>query len=153
MEDVLAVYARAYDQNIPVVCMDEKPYQLLDHARPPIPAAPGQDLTEDSEYVRHGTCSIFVWVEPLRGWRRVNARTQRTRIDWAHEVDHLLTCDYPDAQKVVLVMDNLNTHTPLARCMRPSTPPRRSPWHSGLRSITPRNTAPGSTSQKSNSPP
>jgi len=111
MEDVLDVYARGYDPNIPVVCMDEKPYQLLDHARPPIPATPGHDLKQGSEYVRHGTCSIFVWVEPLAGWRRVNARTQRTRIDWAHEVDHLLTCDYPDAEKVVLVMDNLNTHT------------------------------------------
>jgi hypothetical protein len=111
MEDVLAVYARPFDTEIPVVCMDEKPYQLLDHARDPIPATPGHDVKEDSEYVRHGTCSIFVWVEPLAGWRRVNARTQRTRIDWAHEVDRLLTCDYPDAEKVVLVMDNLNTHT------------------------------------------
>jgi DDE superfamily endonuclease len=110
MEDVLAVYARPLDPEIPVVCMDEKPYQLLDHARDPIPATPGHDLKEDSEYVRHGTCSIFVWVEPLAGWRRVNARTQRTRLDWAHEVNHLLTCDYPDAEKVVLVMDNLNTH-------------------------------------------
>jgi len=111
MEDVLDVYARPYDPNIPVVCMDEKPYQLLDHARDPIPAAPGADRKEDSEYVRHGTCSIFVWVEPLAGYRRVNARTRRTRIDWAHEVDQLLTSDYPDAEKVVLVMDNLNTHT------------------------------------------
>lgn len=110
MEDVLAVYARPFDPAIPVVCMDEKPYQLLAHARDPIPAAPGHDVKEDSEYVRQGTCSIFVWVEPLAGWRRVNARTQRTRLDWAHEVDHLLTCDYPDAEKVVLVMDNLNTH-------------------------------------------
>jgi hypothetical protein len=111
MEDVLDVYARAYDPNTPVVCMDEKPYQLLDHARDPIPAAPGADRKEDSEYVRHGTCSIFVWVEPLAGYRRVNARTQRTRIDWAHEVDQLLTSDYPNAEKVVLVMDNLNTHS------------------------------------------
>ena len=111
MEDVLAVYARGHDRNIPVVCMDEKPYQLLDHARAPIPAAPGQDLKEDSEYVRHGTCSIFVWVQPLAGRRRVIARPQRTRIDWAHEVDQLLTCDYPAAEKIVLVMDNLNTHS------------------------------------------
>lgn len=111
MEDVLAVYARPFDPEIPVVCMDEKPYQLLDHARDPIPAAPGHDLKEDSEYVRHGTCSIFVWVEPLAGWRRVNARTRRTRLDWAHEVDQLLTRDYPEAEKVVLVMDNLNTHS------------------------------------------
>jgi hypothetical protein len=111
MEDILAVYARDYDPDIPVVCMDEKPYQLLDHARAPVPAAPGRDLREDSEYVRHGTCSIFVWVEPLAGQRRVIARSQRTRIDWAHEVEQLLTRDYPDATKVVLVMDNLNTHS------------------------------------------
>ncbi|MCY7400437.1 MAG: IS630 family transposase, partial [Nocardioides sp.] len=71
MEDILSVYARIYDPMRPVVCMDEKPYQLLAHARAPIPTSPGRDLREDSEYVRHGTCSIFVWVEPLAGWRRV----------------------------------------------------------------------------------
>ncbi len=91
--------------------MDEKPYQLLGHARAPIPATPGQDLKEDSEYVRCGTCSIFCWVEPLAGWRRVDAQSRRTRTDWAHQVEQLLTHDYPDAEKVVLVMDNLNTHT------------------------------------------
>ena len=111
MEDVLAVYARDHDPEVPVVCMDEKPYQLLDHVRDPEPATPGQDLKEDSEYVRHGTCSIFVWVEPLAGRRRVIARSQRTRVDWAHEIDKLLTCDYSQAEKVVLVMDNLNTHS------------------------------------------
>jgi DDE superfamily endonuclease len=111
MEDVLSVYARRHDPALPVVCMDEKPYQLLDHARTPIPATPGSDLKVDSEYVRCGTCSIFVWVEPLAGRRRVIAREQRTRVDWAHEVDRLLTDDYPDAETVVLVMDNLNTHS------------------------------------------
>ena len=111
MEDVLDVYARPVDPARPVVCMDEKPYQLLAHARDPIPAAPGRDRREDSEYVRHGTCSIFVWVEPLRGWRHVDAHPHRTRLDWAHQVQRLLTVDYPDAQTVVLVMDNLNTHT------------------------------------------
>ena len=111
MEDVLEVYHRRFDRAVPVVCMDEKPYQLLGHARPPIPAEPGHDLKEDSEYVRRGTCSIFVWVEPLAGRRRVDARAQRTRIDWATEIDQLLNVDYPDAQRVVLVMDNLNTHT------------------------------------------
>jgi hypothetical protein len=117
MEDVLAVYARPHDPAVPVVCMDEKPYQLLDDVRAPIPAIPGSDLKPgrdlkvDSEYVRRGTCSIFVWVEPLAGHRRVSARQQRTRVDWAHEVDRLLTDDYPDAEKVVLVMDNLNTHS------------------------------------------
>ena len=111
MEDVLAVYARRHDSNAPVVCMDEKPYQLLGHARDPIPATPGQDRKEDSEYIRCGTCSIFVWAEPLAGRRRVVARRRRTRTDWAHEVDQLLTLDYPDAERVVVVMDNLNTHT------------------------------------------
>jgi len=111
MEDVLEVYHRPFDEAVPVVCMDEKPYQLLAHARAAIPARPGQDLKEDSEYVRHGTCSIFVWAQPLAGRRRVVARRQRTRIDWAHEIDQLLTIDYPNADRVVLVMDNLNTHT------------------------------------------
>jgi DDE superfamily endonuclease len=110
MEDVLAVYARPYDPRRPVVCMDEKPYQLLAHARAPIPAAPGRDRREDSEYLRCGTCSIFVWVEPLRGWRHVDAQQHRTKIDWAHQVERLLTHDHPDAETVVLVMDNLNTH-------------------------------------------
>ena len=110
MEDVLAVYARPYDSSHPVVCMDEKPYQLLGHARDPIPARPGKDAREDSEYVRCGTCSIFVWAEPLRGWRRVRALSQRTRIDWATQIRELLTGDYPDADTIVLVMDNLNTH-------------------------------------------
>lgn len=110
MEDILSVYARVHDPARPVVCMDEKPYQLLDHARDPIPAAPGRDLRVDSEYVRCGTCSIFVWVEPLAGWRRVVALPRRTRLDWAAQVKQLLTVDYPDAHSVVLVMDNLNTH-------------------------------------------
>jgi len=110
MEDILSVYARIHDPRRPVVCMDEKPYQLLAHARDPIPAAAGRDLRVDSEYVRCGTCSIFVWVEPLAGWRRVHALPQRTRVDWAGQVKELLTVDYPDAETVVLVMDNLNTH-------------------------------------------
>jgi hypothetical protein len=111
MEDVLEVYHRPHDPAAPVVCMDEKPYQLLGHVRDPIPAGPGHDLKQDSEYVRHGTCPIFVWVEPLAGRRRVNARQRRTRIDWAHEIDQLLSVDYPHAERIVLVMDNLNTHT------------------------------------------
>jgi hypothetical protein len=111
MEDVLDVYARPRDLEVPVVCMDEKPYQLLGHVREPIPAAPGSDAKVDSEYLRCGTCSIFVWVEPLAGRRRVVARRQRTRVDWAREVEQLLTIDYPDAERVLLVMDNLNTHT------------------------------------------
>ena len=111
MEDVLAVYTRPYDARRPVLCMDEKPYQLLGHTRDPIPARPGQDRKEDHEYLRHGTCSIFCWVEPLRGWRHVDAQPRRTKTDWAHQVQRLLTVDYPEAKTVVLVMDNLNTHT------------------------------------------
>jgi hypothetical protein len=110
MEDVLAVYARPYDPARPMVCMDEKPYQLLGHVRDPVPARPGRDRLEDSEYVRAGTCSIFCWVEPLRGWRRVDAQSRRTKVDWARQVKRMLTCDYPGAETVVLVMDNLNTH-------------------------------------------
>ena len=110
MEDVLGVYARPYDPAFPVVVMDEKPLQLLADARPGTPAAPGRPARQDSEYVRHGTCSIFVWAEPLRGWRRAYAEPTRTRLDWAAGVERLLTVDYPNAEKVVLVMDNLNTH-------------------------------------------
>jgi DDE superfamily endonuclease len=110
MEDVLAVYARPYDPARPVVCMDEKPYQLLGHVRAPVPAGPGHDVKAGSEYVRCGTCSIFCWAEPLAGWRHVDARPHRTKTDWAGQVKRLLTADYPGAQTVVLVMDNLNTH-------------------------------------------
>lgn len=111
MEDVLEVYRRPYDADYPVICMDEKPYQLLADVRESI--AMGTDNAvrkEDSEYVRHGTCSIFIWTEPLRSWRRVEALERRTRIDWATQVKELLCVHYPDAKKVVLVMDNLNTH-------------------------------------------
>jgi hypothetical protein len=110
MEDVLAVCARPYDPARPVVCMDEKPYQLLGHVRAPVPAGPGHDLKIDSEYARCGTCSIFCWAEPLAGWRRADAQPRRTKIDWAGQVKRILTADYPGAQTVVLVMDNLNTH-------------------------------------------
>jgi hypothetical protein len=111
MEDVLAVYARPLDPARPLVVMDEKPLQLLADARPGQPAAPGRPAREDSEYVRHGTCSIFMWAEPLKGWRRADALPTRTRLDWAEQVARLLEEDYPDAEKVVLVMDNLNTHS------------------------------------------
>ena len=111
MEDVLEVYARPCDESIPVVCMDEKPYQLLEYTRPSIEAKPGRTRKEDYEYSRRGVCSIFAWVEPLAGKRRVVARPRRTRVDWAHEIDTLLSVDYPESAKIILVMDNLNTHT------------------------------------------
>ena len=111
MEDVLAVYERPYDEQYPVVCMDEKPYQLLDETRQPIPMKRGEIRHEDSAYVRHGTCSIFIFTEPLRGFRRVDVSERRTRVDWAEQVRILLEEDYPNAPKVCLVMDNLNTHS------------------------------------------
>jgi hypothetical protein len=110
MEDVLEVYHRAYDPSYPVVCMDEKPYQLLGETRPPIPMKPDAPLREDSEYTRNGTCSIFIFTEPLAGLRYAEVSRQRTRIDWARNVETLLEDYYPHAEKVVLVMDNLNTH-------------------------------------------
>ena len=110
MEDVLEVYSRPYDPARPVICMDEKPYQLLGEVREPIPAKQGKVEKIDNEYEREGTCSIFIFTEPLAGWRYAEAFERRTKIDWAHRVKWVLDSQYPDAEKVVLVMDNLNTH-------------------------------------------
>lgn len=110
MEDVLEVYGRPYDPNKPVVCMDEKSYQKLDHAREPLLARPGDIEKVDSEYKREGTCSIFIFTEPLAGWRYTEARDRRTKLDWANMTKWLLDEQYPDAEKVVYVQDNLNTH-------------------------------------------
>lgn len=112
MEDVLTVYAREYDEEMPVVCMDEKPYQLLDELTPPITmSAENHKEKYNCEYERKGTCSIFMFTEPLGGWRYTIASPQRTSIDWAHQIKWLLDEQYPDRKKIVLVMDNLNTHT------------------------------------------
>jgi hypothetical protein len=110
MEDVLDICQRPYDADCPVVCMDEKPYQLLGESRTPIPMKPGKEKREDSEYVRGGHCSIFVFVEPLKGWCHVSAQERRTKIDWAHQIDDLLTVRFANAKKVILISDNLNTH-------------------------------------------
>ncbi len=111
MEDVLDLYQQPFDEEYPVICMDEKPYQLLDDVRNPIPMKPAKPKREDSEYKRNGTCSIFLFTEPLAGWRHVAANERRTRIDWAEEIKELLDVHYPYALKVRLVMDNLNTHS------------------------------------------
>ena len=97
-----------------MLCLDEKPnLQALEHRRTTRLIHRGEIEHQECEYIRHGTCSVFVWVEPLAGRRRVIARARRTRIDWAHEVERLLSVDYPQAATVVLVLvlDNLNTHT------------------------------------------
>jgi len=112
MEDVLDVYELPYDPARPVVCMDEKPYQLLGDAREPLPMRPGDTKKIDSEYVRNGTCSIFAFIEPLGGKHHVSVREHRTATDWAEEIRYLTEEMYPDAEKIILVMDNLNTHKP-----------------------------------------
>jgi hypothetical protein len=112
MEDVLDAYALPHDENCPVICLDEKPYQLLDERREPIPMKRGSPAKIDNEYERCGTCSIFVMCEPLKGWHHAHARERRTAVDWAHEIDWLLTeSRYKNAPKIKIVQDNLNTHT------------------------------------------
>ena len=111
MEDVLDQYEQPASAAEPVICLDEKPYQLLDHTRTPVAARPGQPAKEDYEYRRCGTCSVFVAVEPKAGIRFVQVRRQRTRADFARFVRDLLN-RYPRARKVHLVLDNLNTHNP-----------------------------------------
>jgi hypothetical protein len=110
MEDVLAVYHLPYDPEYPVVCMDESCKQLIGEVREPIPCAPGKPVRIDDEYVRHGVAEIFMEVEPLAGRRHVAVTEHRTRIDWALQIKQMLDLRYPDANKVRLVMDNLNTH-------------------------------------------
>jgi hypothetical protein len=109
MEDVLEVYSRAYDPYRPVICMDEKPFQLLGEVRASLPIEPGKVERVDSEYKREGTCSI-IFTEPLAGWRYAEAFEHRTKKEWARRVKWVLDNQYPEAEKVILVMDNLNTH-------------------------------------------
>jgi len=111
MEDVLAVYALPYDPLYPVVCMDESSKQLIGEVHDPIPAAPGRPALVDHEYVRNGVAQIFLEVEPLAGRRHVNVTERRTAEDWARWIKNMLDERYPDAIKVRLVLDNLNTHT------------------------------------------
>ena len=111
MEEVLETYAQPYDARYPVVDMDEQPIQLLKETRVPIAATKNHPRRVDYEYERAGTASIFLFCEPLSGWRQVTVRPQRTKIDWALEVEELLRTRYASAEKVILVCDNLNTHT------------------------------------------
>jgi hypothetical protein len=111
MEEVLETYEKAYDPDLPVVCMDEQPVQLIGETRVPIPATKEHPERVDYEYERKGTASIFMFAEPLSGFRQVTARPRRTKVDWAHEVAHLLDTRYKDKPRITLVCDNLNTHT------------------------------------------
>jgi len=110
MEDVLEVYHRPYDAKRPVVNMDERPTQLVKETREPLRTRPGGPRRYDYEYERAGMTSVFLFTEALRGWRKVTARERRTAVDWAEEVRALLDDEYPDAERVILVCDNLNTH-------------------------------------------
>jgi hypothetical protein len=110
MEDVLDMYQQPHDPRRPVVAMDEQPVQLVAETRVPLPPEPGQPLRYDYEYERAGTTNNFLFIAPLLGWRKVNVRDTKTRLDWAHEVRELLEVDFPDVDCVRLVCDNLNTH-------------------------------------------
>jgi hypothetical protein len=112
MEDVLDVYQRPYDPKRPQVCLDEASKQLLGEVREPLPLQPGQPERVDHEYERHGTANLFLLSEPLRGWRHVQVTDQRRRVDFAHVIQELVDVYYPDAESIVLALDNLNTHSP-----------------------------------------
>ncbi|MFC1761901.1 IS630 family transposase [Planctomycetota bacterium] len=111
MEDVLETYVQPYDAAFPVVCMDEQPVQLTKETREPIAATREHPLRVDYEYERAGTACIFMFAEPLLGWRKVSARPRRTKADWALEMEELLSTRYANTEKIRLVCDNLNTHT------------------------------------------
>jgi hypothetical protein len=111
MEDVLDVYTRPYDPRYPQVCLDETSRQLLSEVASPLPIAPGYPLREDHEYVREGVVNLFLVCEPLRGWRHVTVSERRTRLDFARCIQELVDIHYPLAERIILVLDNLNTHT------------------------------------------
>jgi hypothetical protein len=112
MEDVLDVYHRPYEARFPVVCLDETSKQLVSEVRPSLPMEPGKPERYDSHYQRNGVCNLFLCCEPLRGWRHVKVTAHRTKVDFAELIRELVDVHYPEAEKIVLVMDNLNTHTP-----------------------------------------
>lgn len=111
MEDVLDVYKRPYDSNYPVVCMDESSKQQIIEVRVPLPAVPGKLQRYDTEYKRNGVSNMFNFFEPLAGYRNINVTDTRTAVDWAMQIKKLVDDCYPNAKKIILVMDNLNTHT------------------------------------------
>ena len=142
MERILDVYHEKYDETHPLICMDEASKQVLSDVDPALPMSPGHPRREDHHYERKDVRALFLFVDPLRGWRRVSNRESRKRHDWAHEVKHLLEVDYPNAELVTLVCDNLNTHDiaslyatfnaepahRLAKRLRIVQPPRKGSW-------------------------
>jgi hypothetical protein len=114
MEDVLDLYAEPYDPQYPVVCFDERPYPLISEVRQPVPVAPGQPVRYDDEYRREGTCHVFMFAQPLGGWRHVKVTDRRPAQDFAHCMKDLVDSHVPEATLISVVLDNLNTHTPAA---------------------------------------
>lgn len=112
MEDVLEVYQRPYDPQYPQVTMDESSKQQVIEVRQPLSAVPGRVERYDSEYERNGVSNLFLFFEPLRGWRHIDVTDHRTAVDWAYQIRDLVDVHYPDAKGIILVMDNLNTHQP-----------------------------------------
>jgi hypothetical protein len=134
MEDVLAVYHRPYDEKRPLACLDEASKQLVGEVAQPLPPEPGQPERFDYEYVRNGTANLFMVTEPLLGWRHVEVTERRTAVDFAHVVRWLVEEVHPEAEVVVLVLDNLNTHRPasLYEAFEPAEARRlaeRIEWH------------------------
>lgn len=112
MEDVLDLYAEPYDPDYPVVCFDESPYQMISETRVAIEAEPGKPRRYDYEYKREGTCNLFMFFQPLGGWRHVKVTERRCAKDWAQCMKDLVDIHFPDAVLISVVQDNLNTHTP-----------------------------------------
>lgn len=110
MEEILDLYTRPYDARYPLVCMDERPMQLLKETRKSLPPEPGKPARFDYEYERNGAAVHFLFTEPLGGWRKASVRERKTAVDWAEEMRTLLDEDFAGAEKVLVVMDNLNTH-------------------------------------------
>ena len=111
MEDTLDVYKQPYDPSYPTVCMDESSKQQVKEICKPIPAEPGQPERYDTQYERNGVSNLFMFFEPLAGWRHVEVTDKRTAVDWAYQIRDLVDVHYPQVKKIKLVMDNLNTHT------------------------------------------
>jgi hypothetical protein len=114
MEDILDLYAEPYDAQYPLVCFDESPYQLVSEVREPLPAMPGHPVRYDYEYRREGSCNLFMFLEPLQGWRHVKVTDRRTAQDFAYCMRDLVDLHFPQATVISVVLDNLNTHTPAA---------------------------------------
>jgi hypothetical protein len=150
MEDVLAVYTRPHDPNIPLVCLDETSKQLIAETRAPIQMKEGRPARFDYEYERNGTANLFMMFTPLEGWRHVKVTDRHTAVDYAHALKELADIHFLNAKKIVLAQDNLNTHTK-ASPIKLFPPPKQGGWPNGSNGTTRPSTAVGSIWQSPNS--